>query len=404
MLGATDVPVITQDPADPYQVGFELVGVETPHETAAIPTLVNDPAPTVLGAVQMGEADVVGCPQEDLSNRRHAAGRVVAVLFSEEVTAESVQDKVRPEEITAFRIDGNRVVERRAAARPPHRVPRACASPSARSSRARSRLKASPTRPGQSIGGDHHRDSRDADRAGRRRVGADPARPTAPRRVAPKCGCSTSTSATRRARWSSASRQSNADADGHYQFDYVLMPPHAIKFVAIDPESDDLRILRFKVARDGQRLNVNVVFLGRGTFAGRTLAEDGVTPLAEHDLRVTSLTDQSQYGATTDALGRFEIQRIPVGNILVEAVNTARPAQIFVSEYIPFAGATITRDLVLLDVDTTGITVKTGTVTGHVAARRRGDRRVGRARGGPLPQPIADGRAVPAAATAVHAG
>ena len=67
----------------------------------------SDPPPTVLGVVQMAEADVVGCPVE---GRVYPVGRVLAVLFSEEVTAASVQDKLGPEAITAFSPEGNRVM------------------------------------------------------------------------------------------------------------------------------------------------------------------------------------------------------------------------------------------------------------------------------------------------------
>ncbi len=363
-VDATDVPVIEHDPTDPYQVGFAPEGLDTPQERSAIPVVVNDPAPTVLGAVQIGEADIVGCPQEDLSNRRHAAGRVVAVLFSEEITRESVQDKVRPEEITAFRIDGNRVVS--VALQPGRRIAYVALREPFGPFVARAITVDGVTdTSGQSMG------------AVTTPILATLAGPAGvvSGQILKADGTPASGAEVRlfyeyecdeKGTLVIGIASESADAEGRYQFDYVLMPPRAIKFVALDPENDDIRIQRFQIARNGQRLNVNVVFLGRGTLAGRTLAEDGVTPLANSNLRVTSLTDQSQYGATTDALGRFEIQRIPVGNILVEAVNTARPAQIFVSEFIPFAGATITRDLVLLDVDTTGITVKTGTVTGHV--------------------------------------
>ena len=61
----------------------------------------------MFGVVQMAEADVVGCPVE---GRVYPVGRVLAVLFSEEVTAASVQDKLGPEAITAFSPEGNRVM------------------------------------------------------------------------------------------------------------------------------------------------------------------------------------------------------------------------------------------------------------------------------------------------------
>ena len=157
------------------------------------------------------------------------------------------------------------------------------------------------------------------------------------------------------------------DANGAYSFDHVVFaPPVTVKMVAVDPDTNDLRIVRFRPARAGQRLNVDIVFIGRGSLTGHTYAEDGRTPLPATAIRVTSLTDQSQYGATTDATGSFTIARIPVGPILVEAVNTARPATLFISELIPFAGAVVTRDMSLLDVNTTSTTISTGTITGRV--------------------------------------
>ena len=61
-------------------------------------------------------------------------------------------------------------------------------------------------------------------------------------------------------------------------------------------------------------------------------AEDGVTPLAGAAIRVTSLTDRTEYGAETDANGRFTVARLPVGNILIEAVHLQSQSRVFVSE------------------------------------------------------------------------
>ena len=66
----------------------------------------------------------------------------------------------------------------------------------------------------------------------------------------------------------------NAGADGRYAWDYVLSAP---RIMAVDPESDpehaEFRDVEFRIARDGQRMNVDLVLLGRGTFQGRTLDE-----------------------------------------------------------------------------------------------------------------------------------
>ncbi|MCU0256531.1 MAG: hypothetical protein MUF60_07290, partial [Vicinamibacterales bacterium] len=76
-------------------------------ETATF-ALVTDPQPTVVAIRQIPGVDVVGCPLDP--NRMHDAGRVVAVLFSEEVTPESVHDRAPATDIVNFQVEGNRVV------------------------------------------------------------------------------------------------------------------------------------------------------------------------------------------------------------------------------------------------------------------------------------------------------
>ena len=363
-LGALDVPALQQDAGNPYRFEFSLAGVGSPQVQTASGSAVTNPPPTVLGAVQMAEADVVGCSAIGLENRRMHAGRVVAVLFSEEVTAESVQDVVTDGAITAFKIDGNRVVD--VALQPGNRIAYvALREPIGRFvsrtltvegvADAQGNVLASASVPIQPTVTD------EGGVVSGRVLNADgtPAA-HAELRLFYEFQCDEEGTVV------IGIASEFANENGEYQFDFVSMPVPAVKMVAINTGSDDLRTQRFKVARDGQLLNVNIVFIGRGAFAGRTLAEDGVTALANTAVRVTSLTDQSQYGAVSDSTGAFEIPRIPVGNILVEAVNTARPASVFLSDYIPTAGSTVTRDLILLDAITQAITVKTATVTGRV--------------------------------------
>ena len=98
-----------------------------------------------------------------------------------------------------------------------------------------------------------------------------------------------------------------APADDPRLADYVarLDSPGVNRAHAFDAATGDIRAVDFGLQRDGQRLNVNVVFIGRGTFEGRLLDEEGA-PLAGGNIRITSLTDLSQqFGATSDAAGRF---------------------------------------------------------------------------------------------------
>ena len=158
---------------------------------------------------------------------------------------------------------------------------------------------------------------------------------------------------------------------------YVGLRLRSPSVLAVDPETEESRDLRFSVARNGQRLNVDIVMLGRGTLAG-TNARRGRRAAEDTAVRVTSLTDQSVYGATTDADGRFTVARIPVGNIFVETVNPTANAQIAISENIPFAGATTDARLRPADGGSPKqIVVKRGQVTGHVL-RSTGDESAGR--------------------------
>ena len=147
-------------------------------------------------------------------------------------------------------------------------------------------------------------------------------RATARRWPAPKSGCSPFCRAAPAAADRSASRSKCADAEGRYAWDFVNSDLRAASH-GHRPGTDDFRVgaVQHQPRRPADE---------RGHRAarprhvpGRVLAPDGRTPLPKSQVRVTSLTDHSQYGATTDAQGAFVIARIPVGNIFVEAVNVA---------------------------------------------------------------------------------
>lgn len=359
---ATEVPVLTQASGETPLMLFRTMDNPAPNGRLVTPTSVANPPPTVLGAFQVAGADVAGCP---LDGRVYEVGRVIAVLFSEEVTAASVQDRLPESQITAFSSPGNRIVS--VALQPGGRVAylalREPVGPFVPSSVA---VNGVTDRSGNALAGPVTLPiamtvGTEAGVVSGRVQNADgtPA-PGAIVRMFYEFACGPDLNTVGVA-------EDVADATGAYRFDYVLNAPGmTVRLQVIDPATNDLRNVRFKLARSGQQMNVDVVMLGRGTLAGRTLAEDG-SVLANTALRITSLTDQSQYAATSDGLGAFVFGRVPVGNVLIEAVNAARPAQLFVSDFIPFAGATITRDLVLLDPVAIGPQVpKAGTLTGLV--------------------------------------
>lgn len=359
-LGA--LPAV-QLPGSPLSVRFEVYSGSTSSAGPAVApnstTPVIDPAPTVMGAVQQAEADALTCEQSVVAR----PGRIIAVLFSEEVTPAEAQDRLAATAITRFGVDGNAVLS--VALQPGRRiaflalrdpfgpyVPRQVTVRDVADNRGQPMAEVA-------LPIEATVDGHGGVVSGRvLRADGTPA-PFANIRFFYEYVCGD-------AMVTAGITSKSTDDQGRYSLDYVVRGGVTPKIIAIDTENDQFRQLRFTVARDAQRLDVNIVFLGRGTLAGRVLQEDGRTAIPGAAIRVTSLTDQSQYGATSDAEGRFAIAAIPVGSILIEGVSAARAAQTFISESIPFAGATVTRDLVLLDVNTSPIEVKRGRLFGHV--------------------------------------
>jgi 5-hydroxyisourate hydrolase-like protein (transthyretin family) len=362
-VGMQDVPAVPVDDADPYRVTTVVTSAGVPLEgpsLAPVVTAVPDLPPSIVGIVQQAQADQV-CVDPGKTVGMWRPGRIIAVLFSEEVTPQSVQDKLDLSAITNYALEDNQVVG--VALQPGGRIamialrdpigpfiPRGLTISNVEDLRGQSMsaqtqaIEPTVTDPGGVVSG--------------RIIQADGTPvPFASLRLFYPCE-----GGDGEVHWIGISQKS-ADANGQYQWDYVL---GSARVLAVDPETDDSRDAQFRLARNGQRLNVDLVMLGRGTIEGRTLAEDG-HPLADSSIRITSLTDQSQYAARTDADGHFAVSRIPVGNVFIEAVNTDAQAQFSVSDLIPFAGATITSDLVLLRADSPKqLTVKKGTIGGHV--------------------------------------
>ena len=356
---AAQVPQLTFAPTDPYRLSVETAAAGGPVLAPAM-TEIADPPPSIVGVVQQGRADQV-CVDAGKTEGLWRPGRIVAVLFSEEVTLQSVQDKFKADDISNFLSDGNKIVG--VALQPDGRiaflafrdpvgpfVPRTITIQDVADLRGQTMT--AETAPIEITAQD------DGGVVSGRVLRADGSPvPFASMRLFYACPKPSGGVA-----WVGISSKS-ADANGKYSWDYVLRAP---RILAVDPETDEFRDLQFNIARHGQRLNVDIVLLGRGTIQGRTLGEDG-KPLKDSAIRISSLTDNSTYGATSDADGRFTVARVPVGNVFIEAVNTGAQAQISVSETIPVAGATTTRDLVLLTADSPKeIAIKKGAVSGHV--------------------------------------
>jgi hypothetical protein len=358
-------PVLTfpQRPAtiggagDPFVVTFGAFGGDEIVPASSVQVV--DPGPTVISVIQQASADVLRCEEEDPGV---PVGRVVAVLFSEEVTPASVQDRLAAADITNYQVEGNRVVG--VALQPGRRIAflalRDPYGPFVARQITISQVKDMRGHDMQPWSGPIQATVPDTGGVVSGRVlNADGTPvPFANLRLFSMLACEAGDP-----QWVGISSKA-ADADGKYQFDYVTRLL-GDRLLAVNQETGENRNVRFNVQRNGQRLNVDIVFLGRGTFSGGTFDERG-HPLSGTSLRVSSLTDGSQYGATTDVSGHFTIPGVPVGNFFVEAVNVTAHAQFSFSEYLPAASVTIARDITLLDVATRTVTVKHGALSGHV--------------------------------------
>ena len=356
-LGANERPAPLPANGGPIAVVFEMAGTDAP-VAPVTDTIVADAAPTVISVIQQRDADQLSCTPEAPAFR---AGRIVAVLFSEEVTLQSAQDRFAAHAITNYLPDGNRVVG--VALQPGRRIAfialRDPIGPFVARTIAISNIADSRGHiMGTWTGPMETTVSQDGARVSGRILDASGApMPFADVRLFYQLDCGLEKT------WVGIAAK-QADANGVYSWDYVARPL-LNRILAVNTATDEFRNVQYNVQRQGQHLNVDIVFLGRGTIRGITRSEQGV-PLADTQVRVTSLTDQSQYGARTDGNGRYVIARVPVGPIFIEAVNTAANAEFAQAEMIPSAGAVVERDLVLLDVEKRKITVKHGTVRGFV--------------------------------------
>jgi hypothetical protein len=356
-LSGQQAPQFTPAAGDPLQLSVAAAGTGVP---PAGNDLIPDLPPAVISVVQQPQADVHKCDKKDPGE---PLGRVVAMLFSEEVTPESVQDKLPPELIANYSPEENQVVG--VSLQPGRRIafvalrdplgpfiPRTMTV--ANVVDRRGHAMASQTVPMEAtieaFGGVV---------SGRILQADGSLVPGSEIRLVLQRMCGE--------QWVDVGISAKrTDADAHYQWDYVRGGAFRVKEIAMDQDTGDVRRLMFSIARHGQRLNADLVFLGRGTIQGRVFGEDGVTPLKDARIKVTNLVDMTEYGATTGADGRYVITRVPIGNSLVEAVHVDTNSHVSQSSYIGIAGEVVELNLVLLTEQVKTITVKYGQVSGVV--------------------------------------
>ena len=149
-----------------------------------------------------------------------------------------------------------------------------------------------------------------------------------------------------------------ADDNGGYGFDFMLKNPEGpLRIEAQDPVTGEEGSLRTVVGFNGQRISLDIILVGRGSVQG-TVRDPNGNPISNALVEARSETDLSKvYRAATDQHGVYRIDGVPVGAIGLKATSVAGSAR--ASGAISVSGAVATVDLTIFAIND-------GVVTGTV--------------------------------------
>jgi hypothetical protein len=122
--------------------------------------------------------------------------------------------------------------------------------------------------------------------------------------------------------------QIDVATDGSYAFDYVTTLGTSFILEAQDPRTKETARREAQMRGPGDRMLVNLTFIGKGRVRGRVLAADGVTPVpgATVGLQPNPAFDLSDAqriprATTANALGEYVFSGVPVGSYAVSSVD-----------------------------------------------------------------------------------
>lgn len=156
-----------------------------------------------------------------------------------------------------------------------------------------------------------------------------------------------------------------ANAQGEYEFDYVRKLNRAFEVKAQDPVSGDVASASSIISFPQQLINLDIVFLGRGTVQGLIYKKESgnVVPVEGALVQAVSLNEQVLRTTLSDSTGHYTIPDVAVGNVNLTARNQ------FLDEPEPFFGAAsivIPSAGAIVDADIEVVSTPAGKISGRI--------------------------------------
>ena len=118
-----------------------------------------------------------------------------------------------------------------------------------------------------------------------------------------------------------------ADDQGAFNLDFVAdIPRESFRIDAADVATGERGSLRTSVRNDGERLSLDIVLIGRGSVEG-TVRDAAGQPVTGAVVSITSSANLARRDVHTDQNGSYRIDGVPVGPFGIDAVSTQGKAK-----------------------------------------------------------------------------
>jgi hypothetical protein len=162
--------------------------------------------------------------------------------------------------------------------------------------------------------------------------------------------------------------EKQANSDGSYRLEYVLQndptgvdPSGPFQIEVVNPVTGEIGSLTTSVIYHGQRLQLDIFMKARGALSGVVKNESG-NPVSGATVQVITLADNRGKTMTTDASGTFSFTGLMVGAYNLKAISQAALSEGSIMGVLPEDGTAVSQDLTIRKV---GDVIR-GTVVGKV--------------------------------------